>query len=47
MNLRFALAEQFDAAVHQKSAKDVHNPVKSLDEPYARRDENRAHDQRP
>src|SRR5450755_583125 len=46
MDFGFLLKKQLDAAVHEECAEDVDDPVESLDEAYAGRDENCAHDER-
>src|ERR1700687_1450515 len=46
MDLGLLLKEQLDSAVHQKRTEHVDNPVESLDEADARRDEDRAHEER-
>src|ERR1700722_6832595 len=41
------LTEKLDAAVHEKCAEYVDNPVEALNQPPSRHDESGAHDQRP
>src|SRR5437660_10966192 len=46
MNLLLPLPQQTDPAVHQETAENIDEPVKTLDQAYARKNEYAARDQR-